>query len=398
MSHKYSSAIYRSTTRAAIPSLPTRSPAASRLAAAMVMVFLMGAAMARPATADTLNNIILQINSEIVTLADYKERYITAELEMRRQAGGNAEQLQQGLRHLPSTVMGAMFHEMLMLSRAKQLGERVSDAEIDREIDRRRQLLQIATDDEFRRRLAQSGLTMESLRESIRQEILIQMVMQQDVFSRIDLEENDLRRVWRDSPEDFLIPEQRKLREVVVLEDGGLSAERMEELGLELQQRLIDETDTEAILSDYQERKITSGVIELGWVEKGKLDSALETAVEQLEPGQASAPIVGRGGLHVIHLLERQNEAVLPFDQVKDRIYARERNRLYARELPIYLKELEEKSYIVVRPPRGAENFRDQFDDAESVDPLSALLNPGGAKAGDTSEESSTGEDSGDGG
>ncbi len=389
MSHKSSSVICRSTTKGATPSsyLPSRwtTPLAWVLVACVPWLTL----VARPARADTINNIILQVNGEIATLADYKERLLTSELELRRQARGNAEQVQQGLRHLPSTVMGAMFHEMLMLSRAEQLGERVSSAEIDREIQRRRELLQIATDEEFRKRLAQSGLTMESLRASIEQEILIQMVMQSDVFSRINLEENDLRRVWRDNPEDFLIPEQRKLREVVVLQNSGLAAEAMEQLGLELQQKLTDETEAEAIVGDYQERKITSGVIELGWVEKGKLDAALETAVEQLKPGETSPPILGRGGLHVIQLLERQKESVLPFDQVKDQIFRSERGRLYERELPIYLKELEEKSYIVVRPPPGAENFRDQFDDGETVDPLSALLNPDEAKLDDGANSSS---------
>lgn len=386
MSPKSSSAICPSTTKAATPSISF---------AALGLVLLLAAPLARPATADTFNNIILQINNQIVTLADFKERYLTAELDIRRRSAGNPEQLQQGLSHLSATVMGALFHEMLMLSRAKQLGERVNPSEIDQEIERRRQLLQIATDDEFRKRLAQSGLTMESLRENIRQEILIQMVMQRDVFSRIDLEENDLRRVWRDSPEDFLIPEQRQLREVVVLEDGGLAAERMEQLGRELQALLTTETEAEAIVGDKEERKVTSGLIDLGWVEKGKLDPALEAAVEKLQPGQVSPPIVARGGLHVIHLLDRQKEAVLPFDEVKDQIYASERNRLYARELPIYLQELEEKSYIVARPPRGAENFRDQFDRAESVDPLSALLNPG--KLEDNEATPATDEGSSDG-
>ena len=351
-----------------------RSSSRFLIAGALALAMLATVGSSQPLAADQFNHVVLQVNDEIATLYDFKARYLTAELDLRRQYGNQPEQLREAIQRLPSSVMSAMFHEMLILSRAAQLGERVGAGDIDKEIERRRQLLQIATQEEFRERLARSGLTMDSLRENIRQEILIQIVMQREVNSRIDLEEDDLRRVWRDNPQDFLIPEQRKLREVVVLENGGLSAEQMEQVALQLKQRLTTDADDATILSDYQERNLTSGVIDLGWVPKGDLDSALEEAVGQLQPGNASPPVPARGGLHVIHLIERQDEAVQPFEEVKNQIFSRERNRLYERELPRFLAELEEQSYVVAQPPQGAENFReiDQSNDDEA-DPLAAF-------------------------
>jgi parvulin-like peptidyl-prolyl isomerase len=365
---------------------------------AALAVLTLAVLLAPAAVADTLNEIILQVNDEIVTLQDFKERYLTTELELRRQIGNDPERLREELKNLPSSVLGSIFNELLILSRGDQLGERVSETEIDKEIERRRQLLQIPTEEEFRERLARAGLTMQTLRGNIRQEILIQLVMQREVFSRIDLQEDDLRRVWRDNPQDYLIPEQRKLREVVVLEDGGLSAEQMEQVGLQVQQRLTSETEPEAILGDYLERKLTSSVIDLGWVPKGDLDPALEAAVDALKPGEASGPVVGRGGLHVIHLLDRQDEAVQPFDDVKQQIYASERNRLYERELPRYLQELEEQSYIVAHPPQGAEDFREQTQrGAAEDDPLAAFRRntPATEAPAPTPEKSDTDSDGG---
>jgi hypothetical protein len=65
-----------------------------------------------------------------------------------------------------------------------------------------------------------------------------------------------------------------------------------------------------------------------------------------------------------------------PFEEAKDEIYGRERQRLMARELPKYLKELEERSFVEAAPPPGAEDFRRAADGTEAPDPLEAFRRP----------------------
>ena len=119
--------------------------------------------------------------------------------------------------------MRDMFEELLVLSRADQLEITVTANEVTESIDRMRKANQLEDDEQFRAALAQSGITPEQLRAQFEQQIRFQRVIGREVYSEVKLEEEDLRRYYKDHIEEFRQPEQVKVREVVVLDDTGAS-------------------------------------------------------------------------------------------------------------------------------------------------------------------------------
>jgi peptidyl-prolyl cis-trans isomerase SurA len=358
----------RSTTKVA--SLP---PAAERRPLGRLLASCLAAGLVLVGASTPVNRIVLQVNARIATLQDY-ERMLAQRQQQLERAEMTFEERETLRGRLPAETMRALFEEMLLLSRADQMSVRVSEAEIERMLDEIQRSNQIPTREDFQRAVAQTGQSWQQFRTNLADQQRIQEVVGREVNARVKLEEDDLRIYYRDQAEQFRVPEQRRLLEIVVLDSSPLSdAERLE-LGKQIAARMNQGEAAATIASEMVKAGTTSDVIALEWVPKGDLDPALEAVIDGLKPGEASQPVSGRGGLHVVQLLERKPSFVRPFDEVQDEIFRRERARLFEKEFPKFLRELEQVSYVVAKPPPGAESFRrTSLDRNAEEDPLAVF-------------------------
>ncbi|MGH9362302.1 MAG: peptidyl-prolyl cis-trans isomerase, partial [Thermoanaerobaculia bacterium] len=152
--------------------------------------------------------------------------------------------------------------------------------------------------------------------------------------------------------------EQRRLREVVVLDASGRDEEERQRIAGEARQELAKGEPVSELISGWAAEGVTSNVIDLGWVSPGDLAPDLEAAARALPPGEVSQPLAGRGGLHVVHLLEVRPARVQSFAEVEAQLREQEEERVYREEVGKYMQELQESSYIVAEPPAEAAGFR----------------------------------------
>lgn len=309
--------------------------------------------------AEVSNRIVLRINDQIATLRDYSLRRQEAARDIMRRTDLQPEEKNRLLQQVPMLVFRDLYQELLLDSRAQQLGVEVSRTQIDGAIANMKENFGIKTDEDFRIALAQSGMTEPQLRGQLEKQLRIRELMDREVRSRIKLEEEDLRRYYRKNIEQFRQPEQAHLREVVVLEEGGLpTAEERARVAAEIRQAVAGGKPLADAVAELQPKGITSNVIDLGWVTRGDLDSNLELAAWTTAPGAMTEPVAGRGGLHLLEVVERRESRLPPFSEVQDQIHSREQERVYTEEYTKYLAELEKKSLIVAEPPQEAADFR----------------------------------------
>jgi parvulin-like peptidyl-prolyl isomerase len=319
-------------------------------------------------SAEVLNRVVLRVNDHIATLYDYQQRRaeLVREIQRREQ---DPEERQRLVAEAGETVFSDLYQELLLRSRADQLAVTVADAQVDAYIAQIRQNFGIKTDQEFAAALASSGLTEATLREQARSNMRLQTVRDQEIRSRINIEEDDLRRYYRKNIEQFRQPEQLQLREVVVLDEGGLpTAEERAAVAAEIRQAVASGKSLADAVVEYAGRGVTSNAIELGWVAPGDLDPSLEAAAWKLQAGTLSEPVAARGGLHLVQVVDRRESRVPPFSEVAEAIRAREQERVYLEEALKYMAELEKRSLVVATPPQEAANFRRRIQAAPAMD------------------------------
>lgn len=326
----------------------------------MALLLVLFAPAALPA--EVVNRIVLRVNDQIATLNDYQNRrqeYVQ-EISRREQ---DPEERQRLVQQAGEVAYAEMFQELLLRSRAEQLGIEVTEAQVDAAVGELRTNYQIKTDQEFQAALAQSGMTEPQLREQLRGTLRLQEVRGREIAGRVQLDEEDLRRYYRKNIEQFRQPEQLQLREVVVLEEGGLpTAEERIRVAGEVRQAVAAGKPLADAVAEHSGKGVTSNAIELGWVSPGDLDASLEAAVWKLPKGAVSEPVQARGGLHLVQVIDRRESRVPPFNEVANAIRQREQNRLYQEEWVKYLGELEKKSLIVATPPTDAAGYRARLE------------------------------------
>jgi parvulin-like peptidyl-prolyl isomerase len=332
--------------------------------------------------AEVSNRIVLRVNDQIATLRDYALRRQELTRDIMRRTEMDPEERNRLLEQAPELVFRDLYQELLLESRAQQIGVEVSRTQIDTAIENMKQNFGIKTDEDFRAALAQSAMTEAQLRTSLEKQLRIRELMDREVRTRIKLEEEDLRRYYRKNIEQFRQPEQVQLREVVVLEQGGLpTAEERTRAAAQIRQAVAGGKSLAEAIAELQPKGVTSNVIDLGWVTPGDLDATLEAAAWKLAPGALSEPVPGRGGLHLLQVVERRESRLPAFAEVAEQIQAREQERVYSEEFTKYLSELEKKSLIVAEPPQEAAEFRGLLSrpvaDRLELEPANVVAQPG---------------------
>jgi parvulin-like peptidyl-prolyl isomerase len=331
----------------------------------LASLFLLLALSPAPALrAEVLNRIVLRVNDQIATLYDYEQHRdeLTRDLARREQDPDERRRL---LAQAGEVAYADLFRELLLESRADQLGVEVTDAQIDAAVGNIKQNYNLKSDQEFQAALAQSGLTVQQLRTQLRNQLRVQEVRSREVAGRVKVDEEDLRRYYRKNLDSFRQPEQVQLREVVVLEEGGLpTAEERQRAAAEIRTKAQGGAALVDAVADASKKGVTSNVIDLGWVSPGDLDKNLENAVWKLPKGSVSEPVQARGGLHLVQVIDRRESRIPPFSEVQAAIQAREQERVFRQEITKYMGELEKKSLVVANPPAEAANFRRQLNSA----------------------------------
>lgn len=342
--------------------------------AVLCLLFGVGLAAARPVAAEVVNKIVLRINDRIATQHDYE----LAREDMRREIGRkNLEPAErdQALISAGEVVFKNLYEDLLLQSRADQLNITASEAEVDAAVQQMRESFSITSDEQFRGALAQSGMTEKDLRENLRKNLRVRELIGREVQGKIKLEEDDLRRYYQKNVDLFRVPEQVHLREAVILAEKTKGPAERAKIAADLRAAVVAGQTLLDAAKPFEEQGVGSAVVDLGWLSESDLDPSIAQAAWSLAPAALSEPTEGRGGTHLLQMVERRPSYIRPFPEVQAEIEARERNRLFRDRFAQYEQELEKDSLIVARPPAEAADYR-RLIGVPPEDPLEAADAP----------------------
>ncbi len=321
------------------------------------------------------NRIVLRVNDRIATLREYESRREERLGMILHDPGLGESERRQLVEEVGRATMKELFDELLILSRAQQLRIIVTRDQLARAMTSTRERYGLSSEAEFAAALAQSGLSIDLYRARLEKQLQWQEVIGREVQPRIKVDEEAVQRFYREHVEEFRIPERIELQELVVREQARPDAEALAALAAQIRDRLAAGEAIADVAASHAASGETSGLVELGWVQRGELDAALEGAAWALEPGEVSAPIPARGGLHILRVVAREPARVRPLQEVRERIEMIEENRQYEQEMKRYLAELTARAYIAENLPSDAVGYRELAPPAE-VDLLAPIPRP----------------------
>ena len=118
----------------------------------------------------------------------------------------------------------------------------------------------------------------------------------------------------------------------------------------ELRQRIEGGAAFDALARQYSEDGSAAMGGDLGWAGPGRYVPEFEQALNALQPGQVSQPVVSRFGVHLIQLVDRRQATLTPREQremLRDVVREDKLEKAYAN----WLQELRGQAYVEYREP-----------------------------------------------
>ena len=229
----------------------------------------------------------------------------------------------------------------LLYQEARKNGMNIPAAAVEQEIARLKNRSGSAI--EFDKTLKELDLSEEAILFEAERSMTVRRFINLRFSPGIAPTDEEVTRYYADNPALFVIPEQVRLRHILVKIEPRWQLKKKEEArakALEIIGRLRKGEDFGAVaraVSDCESREKGG---DLGWFKKGELAPFVEQSVFPLTEGGMTEPIVDRFGYHIIQISGRRAARIVSFPEAKPKIIEQLRQELAVKQARDFARKL----------------------------------------------------------
>jgi peptidyl-prolyl cis-trans isomerase SurA len=308
---------------------------------------------AEGANARTVEEIIARVNNEIITRSELDKARIAAEDDARQECQGKCtpEQLRADIEDRQKNTLRDLIDQSLLVQRGKDMGLNV-EPDVIKKLDQLRQQNKIDSMEDLEKAVTAQGSNWEDFKNNIRNGILTQRVISNEVGSHITIGKDEIEKYYNEHKKEFIRPEEVALREIEVSTEGKKDDE-LPELKKKAEtalKRVKDGEDFGEIAKRFSDSSTAKQGGFLGVYKRGELSKALEDIVFKMKKNELTDVMDTKQGYLILQVLERYEEGEQPLAKVENEIM----DHLYSQRMEPamrnYLKTLREQSYVVIKP------------------------------------------------
>ena len=331
----------------------TEKPAPAKTAPKAAPKPAMKDAPVSPNSGKVVEEIVARVNNEIITRSDYNHELANAEDDAKMECQGRCtpQQLEAGVADRKKNALRDLIDQSLLVQRGKDMGLSV-ETDVIKQLDEIRQQNNLASMEDLEKAVSAQGLNWEDFKNNIRNKLLVQKVVGQEVGQHITIGHDDVVKYYNEHKADFVRPEEVALREIEVSTDGKKEAEipdlkKKAETAL---QRVKNGEDFGEIAKRFSDGQTAKQGGYLGMYKRGELAKPIEDAVFNLKRNDLTDVMDTKQGFLILQVMEHYDEGQQPVEKVENEIMNTLYNQRMQPALRDYLKTLREQSYVVIKP------------------------------------------------
>jgi peptidyl-prolyl cis-trans isomerase SurA len=242
---------------------------------------------------------------------------------------------------LKLNILDELVNNEILLERANKLNLVASDAEVE---DKFTESKSPYTEEEFQKKLKDTGLTVDDLKSEIRRQLSVQKLLNREIVAKISITDQDVTDFYNKNRAQFNVVEQQyHIAQIVITprpdpavhnrknDKAANEAEAGKKAAL-LEQKLSSGADFAQLAMDYSEDSTASTGGDIGFVSESSLnrsDPLLKKTVLSMKPGEVTRPIPDRGGYRILKMVAKEaaGQRELSDPQVQQTIRDTLRNR-----------------------------------------------------------------------
>ncbi len=302
-------------------------------------------ALSPNAQARIVDRILAQVNDDIITLSDLNREMAAIRQDLAQKYSG--QQLEDEMKKAEKDVLDELIRQKLLLQKGNELGMGANvDSQVSAQIERIRKENKFKDMQELERAAAQQGLTMTQLRDQIKKSIITQTVVQEFVGARITLLTQEVEKFYKDHMEDYAIPEEVTLSEIVIPVEGSDS--EAESKANDIRKRILQGEAFATLASQYSKGPTAGKGGSIGSYITAKLNPDIAKPISTVKEGDVTPVLKAKEGYIIYRVDARKAASYKPLDQVRDEI----KNRIYQQkfnpEFERFVAQLKEDAYIQI--------------------------------------------------
>jgi len=303
-------------------------------------------APASPYGGATVEDIIARVNDRIITTSDYSR----AESELEDEARQHGESMQQVAAERKD-LLRSLIDQQLWLSKGKELGI-TGETDLVKRLDEIRKQYNLDSIDDLEKAAKEQGVSFEDFKANIRNQIITQEVMRQEVGEHIQMTPGEAQQYYEQHKQDFAQAESERLSEILVSADTDDAAKlaAAKAKAEDIEARLHSGGDFAQLARSFSDGPTASEGGDLGQYKRGQLAKVLEDKTFSLASGQYTDPILTRQGYIILKVVQHTAGGPAPFKDVEDQV----EEALYMSRMEpairAYLTRMREEAYIDIKP------------------------------------------------
>jgi parvulin-like peptidyl-prolyl isomerase len=300
-----------------------------------------------------IEEIICKVNSDIITRTDLERDRRDAESEMRRE-GLTGRSLQETLDTAMKHALRQRIDQLLLIQKGKEL-----DLKVDAEVAKRMAQIQrgtgIADPEKFQAFVReQRGMPYEDYKNELKNSILTDKVIRQEVSSTIKIRREDQEKYYNEHKSEYQRQERLFLSNLYISTIGkdaaGVSAAERKAKDLVARARRGDKFADLVQVNSDDPNAPTGG--EMPPFEKGLLAKEVEDAVWSQPKGYISDPIKLKdpAGFYIFKVEDHQKAGLAQFEEVQLEVEDKLFRPKMEPALRTYLTKLRSEAFLQIKP------------------------------------------------
>jgi peptidyl-prolyl cis-trans isomerase SurA len=202
----------------------------------------------------------------------------------------------------------------------------------------------------FLRTLNAQGYTLAKFRQMQREKVIVGAMRQNNVKGNFEATPQEVQAYYEANKQDFVTPEQLKLRMIVLNADplDSNSADSMSKTAEEILDKIKAGADFATMAKTYSMDGTAASGGDWGYVDRKTLNQQLTDVAFALSPGQASQVVRIGDSFYILYCESKKNSGIIPLTEVQSGIEKKLEQVQRQKATQRWIDGLREKAFIKI--------------------------------------------------
>lgn len=279
-----------------------------------IVAFVVMSLTNNTAYAVVVDRVIVVVNDEVVTQREFDKTYYP--IKEQHESRFKGEELERRLKEVKEAVLEQLINSKLVVSLAKKKKIEIDENELRNRIDKIKEYY--GSQEAFLQALNAKGTNLTEFEQEIREQMLAQKLVDQEVASKIVVTPAEVRDLYKKNKEKFVAPNRVKVRSIMIRKTDDETLDQAHKRIEEIVADLKKGKDFAALAAKRSEGPYRDNGGDMGYIVPGQMLEEIDKVIFSLKKQELSDIVQTHVGFHVFLVEDIEKSRLLEINEVSD--------------------------------------------------------------------------------